>query len=555
MTVVPHSPLLAPDPDTLVATLLRPGMHVHCAITPARPNALIYALARVFAGQGTLTVSIASVHSSAHALALSGAVRRIITSFLGEIYPAPRPSPLYADLSGGRPFEVELWSLFSLVQRSLAAAQGLPYALTRSLSGSDLGADGDLHVVPDPVHPDQNLTLLPALRPDVTLVHGVCADRRGNIVLVPPLGEGPWSALAARTGVVATVERIVPDAVLARYADRVVIPGQRVLGLCEARQGAHPQALRTGAVAGVPGYLDDDDFLREAGARCRDAASAAGWFADWVDLPGGHDEYLRRLAARPVPALRSPPTIGADQPASDPERLIVLTARAIVDRVRNDGYDTLFAGIGAAHLAAWLASDVLAALGHQVRVCAEIGLYGMHPEPGDPFLFSQAHVARCEGLTGIVESLGGMVAANTGRCLGVLSAAEVDQQGAVNTTRLADGRWLTGSGGANDIASTVDCVVAAVATPQRFVSRVAHVTTPGGRVREVVSHVGRFRRGGDGRFRLATWLPPVEGASASATVAALTAWPASPNPPQTEPEIDPGELARLREFDPDGHFR
>ena len=74
-------PFVAPDVDTLVRTLVPAGTHVHCAITPARPNALIYALARVFEGQRTLTVSIASVHSSAHALALSGAVETMITCF------------------------------------------------------------------------------------------------------------------------------------------------------------------------------------------------------------------------------------------------------------------------------------------------------------------------------------------------------------------------------------------------------------------------------------------------------------------------------------------
>ncbi|GIG69183.1 hypothetical protein Pen01_54780 [Phytomonospora endophytica] len=135
-----------------MTTHLRPGTHLHFALTPSRPNALMHAVCRTFEGRGEFTVSIPAIYSSAHALALSGAVRKVITCFLGETDPSPRPCGLYRDLRQGHPFEAELWSLLSFQQRLMAGAQGLPYAVTRSLAGTDLveGKEGDLWAVPDP---------------------------------------------------------------------------------------------------------------------------------------------------------------------------------------------------------------------------------------------------------------------------------------------------------------------------------------------------------------------------------------------------------------------
>ena len=600
------APLLASDVDDLVRRLVRPGDHVHLAGTPSRPNALTYALCRVFGPEGHLTVSTTAVHSSAHALALSGVADKVIAGFAGDTYPSPRPNPLYADLAEGRPFRFEAWSLLSYVQRLIAGAQGAPYAVTGSLAGTDLaeGKPGVLHRVPDPERPGEQVTLLAPLRPDVTLVHGAVADEDGNIALVPPLGEGAWAAYAARRGVIASVERIVSRAELRRIADRVVIPGQRVLGLTEAPLGAHPQSLRTGGLAGVTGYLDDYAFLEEVVSSCHGPERGADWYRDWVSGVGSHDGYLRRLGAGRRAALAEPgadadaadrtgfgaeteqwrrahaaeksaaepaPTPAAspagNAPATRQERLVVLGARAVADQVREHGYDTLLAGIGTSHMAAWLAAAMLRSGGHDVKVVAELGMYGFTPAGGDAYLFSLLHAARSEMLAGIPEILGGMVAANP-RALGVLAAAEIDATGTINTSLGADGRWLTGSGGANDIASSTDCVVIAPSSCRRYVREVGYRTSPGHRVREVVSDFGRFvRDSAADPFRLATWLPAEDPGPcdppgqreleelAAAAVAARTCWDAAVAGIVPEKPVTDEELALLRGLDPEGRYR
>ncbi|MFJ4822645.1 CoA-transferase [Streptomyces bacillaris] len=574
--VRPSAPHLAVGPDELVRRFVREGDHVHAAATMSRPNALLNAVCRAFAGSQSLTVSTTAVHSSAHALALSGAVRKVITGFVGDTFPSPRPNRLYRELADGKPFEIEMWSLLSYTQRLMAAALGQPFATTGSmLAETDLrhGKEGSLHLVTHPEDPGRSVTLLTPLRPRLTLFHGVCADRRGNVVAVPPLGEGAWAAYAATEGVLASVEAIVDDEVIAAMPDRVVIPAARVLGLCEAPLGAHPQSLRTGQLAGIDGYVDDYAFLTDIVSACKNPRTATAWYEEWVGGVGSHAEYLERLGERRRAALVFPsdapraPQAPADVSTAptEQEQLIVLGARTVAELVRERGYDTLLAGIGTSHMSAWLAARLLARDGIQVQVAAELGLQSMDPEAGDVFLFSQRHAERSQMLTGVAETLGGAVAANP-RCLGVLSAAEIDPNANINTTLLPDGRWITGSGGANDIASSVDCVVIAVASPRRYVPRLTHLTSPGLHVRDVVSQFGRFGRTGPGAaFELTSWLPPVPGRGRSpedlpdgpeAAVRELTGWDVGVGRFLIdEKAVTTEELALLRTMDPEGCYR
>ncbi|GAA2116367.1 hypothetical protein GCM10009759_61900 [Kitasatospora saccharophila] len=624
-----NAPLIAADPDALVRALVRPGEHVHLAGTPSRPNALTHALCRVLGDRGHLTVSTTAVHSSAHALALSGVADKVIAGFAGDTYPSPRPNPLYERLPQGEPFAFEAWSLLSYVQRLIAGATGAPYAATGSLAGTDLAEDkpDTLFRVPDPADPRAEVTLAAPLRPDVTLIHAVAADEDGNLALVPPLGEGAWAAYAAKRGVVASVERIVSREELRAIADRVLIPGTRVLGLCEAPMGAHPQALRTGGLAGVTGYRDDYAFLEEIVDSCHGPERGRDWYRTWVEGTGSHEGYLNRLgcvrlaelaepaepaatatgtgpgtgahprgpeqragrtAPVPVPAPRAPlghqvaaraagragtallerpaelPAPAAPPPPTRQERLIVLGAREVAAQVRAHGYDTLLAGIGSSHMAAWLAADLLRDEGRDVKVTAELGMYGFTPQQGDVFLFSLLHAAGSEMLAGIPEILGGMVAANP-RALGVLAAAEIDGTGTINTSVSGDGRWLTGSGGANDIASSTDCVVIAPSSRRRYVERVAYRTSPGHRVKSVVSDFGRFVRDApEEPFRLATWLSDADPAEhapeevarqAAHAVATRTGWNARTDTAVPEEPVTERELAALRALDPDGRYR
>ncbi|MFF1612325.1 CoA transferase subunit A [Amycolatopsis sp. NPDC058278] len=563
-------PVVMHTPDDLVRRFVRDGMRVHLTTTTGRPNALLYAMCRVFADRRSLTVSVASVHSSAHALALSGAVKHVTTCFLGDTYPLPRPCRLYSRLKEGIPFHAEVWSLLSHTQRLAAAASRLPYAVTTSLVGSQLPfATGESPPELTRLPGTPPALLVPALKPDVTFLHGVLADRHGNIVLCPPYGEGPHAAYAASQGVIATVERIVPDSVIAAMPEHVKVPGVKVIGLCEAPWGGHPQSLRCLRLAGLPDfYLDDYSFLAEISTACASPETAQAWYHRWVRNPDGHLGYLRLLgqdrlhalaggSARPPAA--GPPATPEENPCTEQENLIILAARGIVKLVRERGYDTILAGVGSAHMAAWTAGELLARQGIRTALLAELGFYGTTPDSGDPFLFSQRHADRSTMTAGIEQILGGVVGCSE-RSLGVVGAVEIDSTGSVNTAFLPDGRWLTGPGGANDVGTKSDIVVVAKASRKRYVPAVAHITTPGGRVQAVFSQFGSFTRvTRKDPFTLATWLPSCDDADSGVEPRELTLahtrWSPPTRPVQAEAAPTGEERAILASLDPEGLYR
>jgi glutaconate coA-transferase-like protein len=506
---------IADDPDELIEKFVRPSDHVHLAATLSRPNALQRSLARVFYGQRSLTVSTAAIHASAHALALSGCCSKVITCFIGDTHPSPRPNPLYENLRKDDPYEVELWSLLTYTQRLIAGALGQPFAVTSShLRGTYLGENKDRLIYDVSLGDGGQVTLMRSLRPDIAFYHGVCADRNGNIVLAHPYGEGAWAAFSSKRGVIASVERIIDDVEDSGLAGHVSIPANRVLGICQAKMGAHPNSLNSTLDSIVDSYTDDYAHLEEIVKACKSQESAEKWFKEWV-LDGNYSNYLRKvlLSQRKSTPFEPPPSdrVGTSSSLSTNhlelssiEKTIILGAREIVRKVKKNNHDLILAGIGSSHIATWLAIRQLSTEGCSAVYGAELGIVGNKIADCDKFLFSQQHSRKAQYLAGIPEVLGGLVAANP-NALGVLSTAEIDDSGNLNTTLDMNGKWITGCGGANDIASTTECIVVGVASKRRFVEHSTCITSPGNNVRTVVTQFGVFRKNSDGVFVLRTY--------------------------------------------------
>lgn len=541
------------DVDELSRRHLRPTMHIHVASTMSRPNALVYAVARNFEGKGRFTVSANAFHSGMHSLVMAGVVERAITCFGGDTVPVSRPNRLYRDTIQGHPFAVEEWSLLSFLQRLVAGATNAPYAVTTSLVGSDLappGPEGGGHL------------LVPALRPEVTLVHAHCADMQGNLYFSGPLGEATWGAMAARKGVIATVEKMCATAPAQVSCS---IPADRVLDIAVCPLGAHPQGMSPWPEVGFEGYVDDYAFLENLALACRNQQTAQAWFGQWVRDVGGQHGYVEKLGATRSAELMnelretSSEMIKETAPTgalpSERERHIVLAARRIVREVRDGGYRTILAGIGVSHVASWLAARLLETEDIAVEVVNELGMIGFAPHPGDTFLFSQQHVARCRTTAGTLEVLGQLAAGGARHTLGVLSAAQVDQYGRINTSRTPSGGFLVGSGGANDIASHVNTVVVAATARHRYVPSVDFVTSPGKYVRCVVAEFGSFERGDDETLRLDSWLSDVSATDAETCIRERTGWkPHIAEHVAVETAPSEQELAVLRTIDVNGIY-
>lgn len=561
--------------DELVRRHVRPRMTLHLSTAHVRSYAPAYELMRQFWGRAPgFTIAAIGLTGPWTGLVHGGLARRVVTTFCGENYPSPAPSPLVdaAWRAGG--VEIQNWSILTLPLRLLAGAMGLPFLPTRSLLGSTMEEANrdDLVVSDDPFGAEGRVALVRALVPDVSLVHGLAADRAGNTLLAGPIGEGVFGALAAREGALVTVERIVPTEVIRRHAGLVRLPGAYVRAVAEAPLGGHPSGVAS-PLPEVPGYGEDYEFARVQREAFRAPETAEAWLREWVLGCPTPAEYARRLGPARIEALRRgaepeawraelralAPTIPTTAANSAEEMLAVAASRRVAARVRAGGFTTLLAGIGVSNLAAWLAADTLRAEGVAVELMAEIGMFGYLPRAADPFIFATRNFPTAKSLSDVFTVMGQFMGGRWNRCLGVLGAGQVDRGGNVNSTLIPGRRYLTGSGGANDVCSAAaEVLVAAAQDRRRFVEKVPYVTGPGRAVRTVVSHLGVFEKPeAHGDLVLTRYLPTA-GPTPEAAVAAIRAacgWEVRVAPElAAEPPPKPEELALLRAFDPRRQF-
>jgi len=506
---------------------VQPGMHLHFASTPSRANAAIRELSRQFANQNPrFVISTTGMHSVAHLLALLRLGQRYISCFFGDNYPAPRPNALYQQVEA-EGSTLEHWSLGSLVSAFRAGARNEAYAVTNSLRGTDLATllerEGQYFEVKDPADDGQVLSLVRAKRADIALLHASVGDEDGNVLFCPPYCEGFHAALGARRGVIVTVESMVARAELKLFPQFLPLPAHRVLAVCQVSCGAHPQPLHV-----MPeqyrslGYPDDKQqyslwrrialdpelfqrFCCEVLA-CDDDSVAYRDFvlkhgSDWAGrwpLSGSAQAASKARDSQSCLAdsssVHDAPPVEDWSSCSREMRATLLAARAIVRRATEQQYDTILAGIGQSFAAARLAKLLLLDLGYAPELVVETGLSGFDAASADPFLLGYRNIVGSRRLTDVEHVLGAVVCGNAGRCLAVIGAAQVDRRGRINSTRTS-GNLLVGSGGANDIASAADEVLVIVrAQAQRLPENVEFVTSPGNRVRSIVSEAWEIAR-------------------------------------------------------------
>ncbi len=171
------------------------------------------------------------------------------------------------------PLELEEHSHAALANAYAAGACGLPCAIFRGYLGSDLaGVNPNIRSVVCPFS-GESLAAVPALRPDVALVHAQRADRAGNVLIEGIVGVQKEAVLAAARSVV-TVEEIV-DELRPPGPNAVVLPGWTIGAIVAAPGGARPSYAH--------GYYDRDNaFYTAWDAVARDLDRFLAWMREHV---------------------------------------------------------------------------------------------------------------------------------------------------------------------------------------------------------------------------------------------------------------------------------
>jgi glutaconate CoA-transferase subunit A len=178
------------------------------------------------------------------------------------------------------PLEIEEHSHAGLTNRYVAGASRLPFAVMRGYAGTGLvGRSPGVAPVTCPFT-GEVLAAVPALRPDVAIVHAQRADRRGNVQLWGITGVQKEAVLAADRSLV-TVEEVVDR--LEPRPGAVVLPEWVVTAVALAPGGARPSYAL--------GYSErDNDFYRAWDAISRRRETFLAWMeANVLAAPAGVD--------------------------------------------------------------------------------------------------------------------------------------------------------------------------------------------------------------------------------------------------------------------------
>ena len=167
------------------------------------------------------------------------------------------------------PLELEEHSHAGMANRYVAGASGLPFAVLRGYLGTDLPEHTATIAPITCPFTGETLTAVPALNPDVGIVHAQRADRAGNVQFWGITGVHKEVVLASARSLV-TVEEVVDE--LTPVPGAVVLPGWAVTRVAHVPGGAHPSYAM--------GYSDrDNDFYRAWDTISRDRDAFTGWLA------------------------------------------------------------------------------------------------------------------------------------------------------------------------------------------------------------------------------------------------------------------------------------
>ena len=160
-----------------------------------------------------------------------------------------------------RPLDLEEHSHAAMANAYDAGAANLPFAAFRGYVGADLPkVNPNIKSVTCPFT-GETLAAVPAIRPDVAIIHALRADRDGNVLIEGILGVQKEAVLAAKRSIV-TVEEVVDD-FGSRSPNAVILPSWTVGAIVEVPGGAYPSYAQGYYKRANAFYIAWDPIARE----------------------------------------------------------------------------------------------------------------------------------------------------------------------------------------------------------------------------------------------------------------------------------------------------
>lgn len=218
----------------------------------------------------------------------AGCVERVVAAWAGNVSAGLGHAYRRAAEAGvPRKIEIVDHSNFTIALGLLAGALGVPYLPAKTLLGTDLLRTNKQFQTGISPFGGEPLLHVPALVPDVTILHVQRADEHGGSHAWGNLGVSEDGALAAKR-VIVVAEEIVDRAVIESDPNRVIVPPHRVSAVVCERGGAHPSPVQSC-------YGRDHEFFHEYHAQTKTESDFNAWRTRWIDGVSGRSAYLDLL--------------------------------------------------------------------------------------------------------------------------------------------------------------------------------------------------------------------------------------------------------------------
>ncbi|MEQ1758945.1 MAG: CoA-transferase [Vicinamibacterales bacterium] len=183
------------------------------------------------------------------------------------------------------PLEIEEHAHAGMATAYAAGASGLPFGLLRGYLGSDLPKYNSTIKFIDCPFTGEKLAAVPAIRPDVAVIHAQKADRQGNVLLWGVTGVQKEAVLAAKRSIV-TVEEVVDH--LDAPTNAVVLPTWVISAVCHVPGGAFPSYA-------LGYYGRNNAFYKKWDGVARERETFTAWIDRHVRGTSDFAEFKRSL--------------------------------------------------------------------------------------------------------------------------------------------------------------------------------------------------------------------------------------------------------------------
>ena len=231
----------------------------------------------------------------------AGCARKVIFSYMGN--PGVGSLRLVRGALEKGQLEWEEYSHFGMITRLQAGASGLSFLPMNQTGAESLEkANPLIKRIPDP-YGGKDVIVVPALNPDVAIVHVQRADEQGNAHLWGIIGEQKEAAFAAKR-VILTAEEIVDSSVIRSDPNRTIIPGIIVDAVCHVPYACHPSYAQ--------GYYDrDNEFYLRWDQISETDEGVRAYLDEWVYALPDRAAYMERLGESVRSRLQIPSRLSA----------------------------------------------------------------------------------------------------------------------------------------------------------------------------------------------------------------------------------------------------